>query len=74
MIAIAHHQLNGSGDTKDVYHFIDMSVVLIIGLYSCYFRSNRLGYACLKKKESKIDFFLSKSRDKRLIKVPEFIK
>ena len=32
MIAIAHHQLNGSGDTKNVYHFIDMSVALIIGL------------------------------------------
>ena len=32
MIAIARHQLNGSGDTKNVYHFKDMSVVLIIGL------------------------------------------
>ena len=32
MRAIAHHQLNGSGDTKNEYHFIDMSVVLIIGL------------------------------------------
>ena len=30
MMAIAHHQLNGSGDTKNVYHVIDMSVVLIL--------------------------------------------
>ena len=28
MIAIANHQLIGSGDTKNVCHFIDMSVVL----------------------------------------------
>ena len=28
MIAIAHHQLNGSGNTKNVYHVIDMSMVL----------------------------------------------
>ena len=45
MIAIAHHQFNGSGDTKNVYHFIEMSVVLVIGLKSRYFLSNRLGYA-----------------------------
>ena len=32
MIVIAHHQLNGSGDTKNVYHFIDMSMVLILRL------------------------------------------
>ena len=30
MIAIAHDQLNGSGDTKNVHHFIDMSMVLIL--------------------------------------------
>ena len=32
MIAIAQYQLNGSGDTQNVYHFIDMSIVLILGL------------------------------------------
>ena len=62
MIAIAHHQLNGSGDTKNVpknvYHFKEMSVVLVIGLYSP-------AISCLTawdmlEKKSKFDFFVQK--------------
>ena len=47
------HDSNGSQSVKWVrrhqnineYHFIDMSIDLILGLLSHYFLSNRLGYA-----------------------------
>ena len=61
MIAIAHRQLNGSGDTKNVYHFIDMSVVLILGL--CPAISCLTAWDMLEKK-SKIDFSFQKVETK----------
>ena len=61
MIAIAHHHLNGPGDAKNVYHFIDMSMVLILGLYSAL--SCLTAWDMLEKK-SKIDFFFQKIETK----------
>ena len=61
MIAIAHHQLNGSGDTKNVpknvYHFKEMSVVLVL---DCSPAISCLTVWDMLEKKSKFDFSFKK--------------
>ena len=57
MIAITEPSVYGSADTKKVYHFIEMSMVLISWIVVSLFPVKQLGI-CLKKIQTFLFLFL----------------